>query len=406
MKSLILRQPVFDAKQETVAFRLSYGPRPGTNQLLDADVTATRIIADLAAFTNLEPVAEEKKAFVPVTRDVLINEFPSLLRPNRIFVDVTREQESDELVVDRCRKLAGAGYALAVDHQETPSPLSDAAELVKFRVGSTPPESIAGAVHEIRSAGRKCVAVDVPTWDAYRTLAAMRVDFLSGDFYARPESIVRREIPTEKLNCMRVVVEAHRPDIDLDELERIIKLDASLTYKLLQYINSSHIGARQVITSLHHALVMMGQGELRRWVALVALTSAAEDKPASLVVEGMIRARFAELMAPHVGLGERDEEMFLIGLLSVLEAVFDRPISMIVSALPLARDIQHALTKPGSSGLGTLLYAVLAYARGNWRAFDVYRERVGLDAYVAPACYHKAAAWAHENSCPSEEQAA
>lgn len=403
MKTFILRQPIFDSGRRTVAFRLSHAIEgPG----YDPDLAASQIIADLASLAGVEGLTGGKRAFVTVTRDVLINEFPTLLHPKHVTVDVPAAAEEDEIVVTRCRRLAEAGYSLAVEHHpRRPSPLLDAARLVKIPA-STDTETAREVTAAAQRTGKKTLAIDLPTWEAYQSFVEAGVDYTSGDYFAKPERIVHRDIPGTRLSHMRIVVEVHRPDLDIDQLEEIVKLDVSLSYKLLRYINSSHIGTRNEIRSLRHALVMLGQRELKRWVGLVALTAIVERKPPELIVEGLTRARFAELVAPHVGLAAREQEMFLVGLLSVLDAALDRPLATIISELPLADDIRLALLEPATSPIGALLYAVLAYVRGKWGAFDTYRERVGLPRELAPQYYQQALEWSHTNARALGEQAA
>jgi EAL and modified HD-GYP domain-containing signal transduction protein len=405
VKTFILREPIYDSERRTAAYRLSY--RGADGGLADADLAASQVIADLAVLAGPEILTAGKKALVTVSRDVLINEFPKLLRPDRTIIDVPAAIEDDEVVATRCRRLADAGYSLAVEHgTHRPSPLLDMAKIVTIRADGDDLDVVRTAAQGARRTGRRTLAIGVPTWTAYQALMELGVDYAAGDYFAKPERIVRRQIPGARLSHMRIVVEVHRPELDIDNLEKTIKLDVSLSYKLLRYINSSYIGTRDEIRSLRHALVMLGQRELKRWVGLIALTALAEEKPPELVFEGMVRARFAELLAPHIGLGSRDQEMFLVGLLSVLDAILDRPLPTIVAELPLAEDIQLALAEPAASPIGALLYAVIAYARGRWSAFDTFRERTGLPRDVAPGCYRQALEWAHGNARTLDAKAA
>ena len=134
-----------------------------------------------------------------------------------------------------------------------------------------------------------------------------------------------RDMPANRLNYLRMLQEVSRPDLDLPGLEKLIKSEASVCYRLLRYQNSAVFGFHSEIHSVRHALSILGERDLRRWVRLVAAVGAGQERTSDLVLSALVRGRFAELVAPHVPHGQSD--LFLMGLLSLIDAMLEMPMS-------------------------------------------------------------------------------
>jgi c-di-GMP phosphodiesterase len=155
------------------------------------------------------------------------------------------------------------------------------------------------------------------------------------------------------------------------ELEETLSQDLSLSYKLLRYTNSAVCGLNHEVESIRHAAVMVGLERMRIWASLI-LFSGLEDKPRDVIVTGAIRARMCEKLAESLKMNH-PERVFLVGLFSVLDAVFDRPSEEIVKALPLAPNIVDALLRHEGQ-LGSMLRCALACEQRNWREAEDYMQ--------------------------------
>ncbi len=68
------------------------------------------------------------------------------------------------------------------------------------------------------------------------------------------------------------------------ELEKVIKSETSVCYRLLRCLNSAVFGLQSEIHSVRHALSMLGERQVRRWVRLVAAVGAGQEKTSDLVL--------------------------------------------------------------------------------------------------------------------------
>ena len=119
-----------------------------------------------------------------------------------------------------------------------------------------------------------------------------------------------------------------------------------MCYRLLRYMNSASFGFSNDIHSVRHALSILGEREVRRWVRLVVTLAAGQNKPSDLVLSAMVRARFCELVSPKIKHGESD--LFLLGLLSLMDAILELPMPEVLEKVPLDQETKAVLLGEGS----------------------------------------------------------
>jgi c-di-GMP-related signal transduction protein len=163
----------------------------------------------------------------------------------------------------------------------------------------------------------------------------------------------------------------------------------------LRYLNSAVFGFKKEIHSVRHALSILGERDLRRWVRLIAAVGAGQDKTSDLVLSALVRGRFCELLAPKVSHGESD--LFLMGLLSLIDAMLEAPMQAVLEKIPLdAATSAVLLGQP--SVLRPVFQLMLAHESGEWEAAAAESAGLRLDADDVAACYWQAQQWARELS--------
>ena len=194
-------------------------------------------------------------------------------------------------------------------------------------------------------------------------------------------------MPVGALNTLSAAAQVQGSG-SIDELERIIDRDLGLSVKLLRYINSAYFGMASKITSIRQAVMMLGARGVSRWALMVAITGGTAA-PRELSVMALTRARMCELLAagqPEV----IPDEMFLIGLLSLADALLDTPLDRVLEELPLADTTAQALLER-SGVAGAILDAVTNYEIGSFESESV--QAYGTDLARA---YVDALRWARD----------
>jgi c-di-GMP-related signal transduction protein len=190
-------------------------------------------------------------------------------------------------------------------------------------------------------------------------MAAKKAGFLyfQGYFFRRPEILTAHEIPVNRLNYLRMLTAVSQAELDVREIENLVKGEASLCYCLLRYLNSAAFGFANEIDSARHALAILGECEVRRWIRLVATPGAGQGKTTDLVRSAMVRARFCELDSPKIPHGDFD--LFLLGMLSMMDVILEIPMSQVLGNVPLDQE-SKAVLLGGASRLRPFYQLMLA----------------------------------------------
>jgi EAL and modified HD-GYP domain-containing signal transduction protein len=215
-----------------------------------------------------------------------------------------------------------------------------------------------------------------------------------GYFFCRPEILQHRPIPAYKMTYVQLLHCVTTPQFKMELLASKIKLEPSLTYKLLRYLNSPVFGLRTEIHSISHALHLLGERELRKWIAVVAVGVLADGKPDELMKVPLIRGRFCELMAPHCGMADEASDLFLLGLLSVTDAILDQPLDVILEEMPVRLEIKEALLEQRVP-YRDVLEAALALERGDWEKVSSFAATVKIKEEQISELYISAVDWSN-----------
>jgi EAL and modified HD-GYP domain-containing signal transduction protein len=143
--------------------------------------------------------------------------------------------------------------------------------------------------------------------------------------------------------------------------------------------------------------VLLGVRPLRKWASLMALSSLRSDKPLELLITCLIRARFCELLGAQAGITDRELDLFLVGLLSTIDALIDRPMESVLAAMRMNDDVKNTLLgKP--SPLSDVYKLVVAYERGRWDEVGTLSQQLKLCGESLTKAYRSALTWADEVS--------
>jgi len=396
LEIFIARQPIFDRQQQVYAYELLF--RSSLENFFnhpDLDQASSKVALDSFFILGIDTITGGRKAFINVTREILVNGYVALLPRETAVVEVLEMVEPDPEVLAACRKLKRAGYTIAlddfVDHEKY-RPLVELADIIKVDFLSTEKTEQKALVDRYAPRGIHLVAEKVETREVLQEAMQMGYTYFQGYFFSKPTIISAKEVPGFKLNYLRILQEINRPRLDYEKLEEIMKTEMSLSYKLLRYINSAFFGWRVEIRSIKHALVMLGESDFKRWASFISLSNMGKDKPNELVFQAIMRGRCLELLAPLVRLSERAQDLFLMGIFSLIDAIVDRPLSDILADMPIAEDVKAALL--GEKGPLREIYELMfSYEQGNWTQFSELAIQKRIDENEIPPLYRKALEW-------------
>ncbi|MCR5748028.1 MAG: HDOD domain-containing protein [Lachnospiraceae bacterium] len=230
----------------------------------------------------------------------------------------------------------------------------------------------------------KLVAINVDSQEDYDKLTeGGGYSLYEGDFFRLPKTTGDRELAPLKMNYLSLLNLVNAPDFDLTKAADIIQNDAALVVSLLEIVN--HMAMNSEITSVRHAAAMLGQKELKKWINTAVTKELCADRPSEITRISMLRAKFAENLAELYGMGGMAQELFLMGMFSVLDLMLDKPMKEALSLVKISKNIDDALLER-KGDMGEVLTFIEEYEKASWQEVSrlmILKEIEMNDVYKA-----------------------
>ena len=399
----VARQPIFVADRKLAGYELLF--RGSALNVFPADVDPDKASIDIIAHAigvfGLDTlVGPHLSAYINVTRRVMVETLYACLPQGRFVLELLETLRPDTELIKACLAAKQAGYRLALDDFADQPGLAGFlphVDVVKVDFRSAPLETRRSIAQRFAGTGVRLLAEKIESEAELNEASRLGYTHFQGYFFCKPEMVRRQDVPVSKLVYLQFLSELNRSNLDFARLERVIKQDVALSLKLLRYLKSAAFGWRTEITSIKHALSLLGERPFRRWASVLALAVLASDRPAELLALSLTRARFCELLAPEIGLSSRALDLFLVGLFSLMDAVMQRPLSELLGEVSLSQDLVEALT-PGKeeNRMRQALDLAVAYERANWIKVDRACVQLGALPERLPKIYSDALLWASD----------
>jgi EAL and modified HD-GYP domain-containing signal transduction protein len=231
----------------------------------------------------------------------------------------------------------------------------------------------------------------IDTMETFETLKEIGgYDLYEGDFYRVPVTKGDHEVAPLKVNYIELLNVVNDENFELADAADIIGRDTALTISLLQMVNRMTVNAG--ITTIRHAAAMLGQRELRKWINTALVHKLYADKPSEITRISLLRAKFAEFLAPSFGLKPKEDELFLMGLFSVLDVILEKPMEEALQMVMVTGEVREALLYH-TGALAPVLDLTKQYESANWA--EVSRQLLlrKMDADTVSQAYQKALMW-------------
>jgi EAL and modified HD-GYP domain-containing signal transduction protein len=391
----VARQPIYDASMAVVAYELLYRASPSsrTAQIGDPGSATLEVITGAALEIGLDRLAGGLPVHINFPEELLA-QVPDLpLQASHVVIEVLEDVRATAQVLQGIRALRARGHRIALDDyspQESDPRLLEVADIVKLEITHPPADELARLARELKTLDLELIAENVESKEDFDRCIALGFTGFQGNFLQQPETFSARRVPVSRLGALRLAASLQSADYSLDEVERLLSQDVSLSYRVLRCINSSYYNLPRRIDSIRQAIVILGLDTLRQLCGLLCL-QGIDDRPPSLIMQAMTRGRMCEQLGKLAG--ARDTGPFFItGLFSLLNALLGLPTRKVVEELPLTPEIAQALVA-GEGPLGAALQCTRAYERGVWD-HAVYAD---LPAHLIRAAYVNALFWAEQS---------
>ena len=377
---LLARQPILDTASKVVGHELLFRREDGTGWPIGDEVKATAHVL-VAAFADMSlgALTGDARAWINMPREFLLNTDLSVLPADRVVLELLERDHVDSALFARVVELSRAGYTIALDDftwDDDAGPLADVATYVKLDLRELGIAGVAEHVKLLQPHDVEIVAEKVETAEERDACLALGIGLYQGYFFEKPRLIRGRPAPSASIARLRTATSLSASST-FEDVEAVVRLDPGLSVRVLRYINSAAVGLRHRISSLRHALMLVGANTVRQWLLLVLMGDLGKVRPAVLNA-GLVRARLCESLARDTT-PRLVDSAFIVGLLSVCDALMDAPLDEIIPSLPLTEDLRDAIVDQHGP-LGLLLKDAIALERGENLAPDAKKAYALYDA--------------------------
>ncbi|KGJ96076.1 EAL and HDOD domain-containing protein [Colwellia psychrerythraea] len=396
------RQPILDKSKKLFAYELLF--RDSIDNVfpdIDGDEATSKMIEASQFNMGISEFTGNKAAFINFTLETMSKGYPEMLTPDEVVVEILETVKPGKKLLSLCKDLHTKGYTLALDdyeHQNVWAHFYPFIKIIKIDIQQSSLDDIKEVLVAIKDHPHiKMLAEKVETYEEYDQMLQLGFDYFQGYFFAKPEMIKTKSLSPSQVAMAELLYETSKTELDLNGITSVFERDVSLSYKLLRYANSAIFKRRNEISTIKQALVILGSGELKRFIGLMFAVTANPDKPSELIKMAMTRAKFCELVAQDIRSQLDISIAFLTGLLSMIDAILDEEMATVLEKLPLSQEIKDPLlTKKGV--MAALIKLVEFIEQAEWDKTTLVMEKLKLDKDKVVEHYNLAVAWAEEQT--------
>ena len=389
----VVRQPIKDLHGAILGYEIRYtGENAGYTGESGQDFMAADAIYNFLTQTSDKNFSGARN-FMTFTVNLLMKHTPRLFRPEDLVIQVDDNVIIHPLAMRFVEKYAAEGYKVAANEfQFLPRYVSnlDRFDYIKINFLTNTDSSIRNIVEMAHEMGKQCIATNINNEDLYQKAHIMEVDAVEGRYAAEKMFTAVHSSSYLQSNFFRLLIAITKDEPDVEEVEQIISMDATLTYSLLRIVNSAYFALRNRATEVHQAVTILGLNQLRQWIYLMGCTNEQGELNSSheeMLKLSFSRGTFASelhkyLKNPPI----TRNDAYLMGMFSTLHHLIAAPLEEILGDVPVAQEVKDALL--GHEGVcGKLYDLILDYERADWAEINRLGEELGLPMDRVPTIY-------------------
>ncbi|NTV96749.1 MAG: EAL domain-containing protein [Thiobacillus sp.] len=350
--TFLARQPIVDGKHNLIGYELLFrtSAQASSANIDDSYRAGLSVLSSTLVDMGTEWLLKGKLAFINMDHPMLMSEFISLLPPQKIVIEIVETVKPNDDLLARIEELRQAGFRFALDRfkpnsgQDRLLPLVSYVKLDVAELGRDRTAAIVRVLGKLPSA--RLVAEKVETQEVFDWCQQLGFHYFQGYYFAHPEHLMARVLNPGHATLLRLL-DMVRKDADIKDIEAALKTDVALTFKLLRYINSAGFGLSCEVQSIRHAVSILGMKPLYRWLTLLLATAGTHPASPAQARTAITRGRLCELLGSHSMSKAEQDNLFITGVFSLLDAMLDTPMDDILDRLVIPEDIAEALLHRG-----------------------------------------------------------
>jgi EAL and modified HD-GYP domain-containing signal transduction protein len=365
LDAFVGRQAIFDRRLEVVGYELLFR-NSEENRARFSDPNQATATTMLNAFVEmgLDSLVGALPVWVNLPADFLLGRYPLPMPPERTVIEVLEDVPVTPQLVTALEGFAADGFKIALDDfilTDETRPLVALATYIKVDVLNVAKDEIKRQYDALKGLGPTMLAEKISTHDEHMFLRDLGFYLFQGHFLELPIVAKTKRLPHDRVALVKILNALYKDQLDLRELDMLIAAEVGLSVRLIKLASSAAMSLGQPIGSVRQAVLRLGVQQVGALVMLI-MVAGFDDKPLDLARQALIRARMAEGLARHAKLPS--DQLFTAGLLSLLDAILDKPLAEVLKELAVAPLVRQALGDAGSQA-GKILDTVRHQNRGD-----------------------------------------
>ena len=399
MDIFVARQPIFNREHQVFAYELLYrdSDKNYFTGNVASDVATSILLMNSYLNFGLNHLIGDHKAFLNFEKELVMNDIPQLLDKENVVIELLEDVVPDKTFYNKIKNLKSLGYTVAIDdfiESYEYNDLVEMCDIIKVEFMGATRKSIENIVRTWKPRGKILLAEKVETNEEFQWAKAIGFDLFQGYFFSKPAMIRSKAIDDHTANYMRLMEAMNVEEPDFKKIAGIIEMDVGFSYKLLKLVNSRFVHNNSIRT-IQHALSMLGIKALRKWVSLSMLQSMSTPESHELILTSMIRSHLLESIAKCSKMKHHTQELTLMGILSILDAMLHKSMDDLLEELPVAVEIKDTLL--GKETIYSEIYKLcLCYEQGDVDCVMKSCKLIDYDDNQLSDHYVEAVKWADE----------
>jgi len=399
MDIYVARQPIFDTEYKVVAYELLYRDsfKNSYEGHLSGNIATSILLVNSFLNFGIDNLVDNKKAFINFDESLLAQGVAELLDKEQVVIEILETVNPDKKVIDKIEVLQDNGYILALDDMVTDyahDVLVDLVSIIKIDFIESTKAELLALVRKYKKLDKVLLAEKVETVEEYNWAKEVGFTYFQGYFFAKPEVKKMVNLSSNAIQFIKLFHEMNKKEPNFDILAETIELDIGLTIKILKLVNNL-AGPLSEFKTIKQVLAFLGVKAIRKWLSLAAIQGMASPETLEITKYAMIRFSFLKEIALNSRLKEHVEELTLIGILSIIDKVFNKDIEEILEDLPLEINVKNTLLD-----IDNILYPAyklcLEYEKGNFESSEKYSKEIDYEFSLSNKHYVESIKWANE----------
>lgn len=392
----LARQPIVDSRHQLVAYELLFVDSEGIGDDASAGIT---LIDDILCDLGAEWPLKAKLAFTNIDASTLLSDVATLLPADKTVYEILEPMHFSPELMQKIQSLKQQGYRFALNafvadaEYEAVQPL---ANFIKVDGNTVAEQGFASQLRKLKkNPSTKLIAENIESHDLFQQCKEAGCDHFQGYYFTKPVVTQGNKTLNPAQTVVVELMDKVRAGADIRKIEELFKRDVALTFKLLRYINSAGFGLNVEVQSIRHAVSILGLQPLYRWLSLLLATASANSTAPTLTRTAITRGRFCELLSAYnMGRDEQDN-LFITGVFSLLDAMMEAPMETILDRVIIPESVAEALI--GRKGqYGPILALVEACETRDAKRIAQLAENLVLSPQQVNTAHLQALAWVEQ----------